>query len=268
MLTYPDINPVALQVGPLAIRWYGIMYVLGFVGVFWSCYKRRLSGAQFGVAPWHSDEIVDLIFYGAMGVIFGGTLGYLLFYEPHVFFNDPLRLFRFWEPGRSFHGGLLGVLLAVFIFGKVHRRHFWAITDFIAPAIPIGIMAGRLGNFINGELWGRVTNMPWGIVFPHAGAMPRHPSQLYEFGLEGLGLFIILNVYIKKPRMTGSVSGLFLVWYGLFRFGIEFFREPDLNQGFVALGWLTKGQILSLPMVIIGLLLLFYAKKYHKLHKS
>jgi len=267
MLTYPDINPVALQIGPLAIHWYGIMYVLGFAGVFWSCYSRRTQ-SQSGSAPWDRDEIVDLLFYGAVGVIFGGTLGYLLFYEPQAFFNDPLKLFRFWEPGRSFHGGLLGVLLAVFIFGKVHRRHFWGITDFIAPAIPIGIMAGRLGNFINGELWGRVTNMPWGVVFPHAGAMPRHPSQLYEFGLEGLCLFLILNAYAKKPRMTGAVSGLFLVCYGLFRFGIEFFREPDLNQGFVALGWMTKGQILSLPMVVIGLFLLFYSKKYHKLDKS
>jgi phosphatidylglycerol:prolipoprotein diacylglycerol transferase len=263
MLIFPDINPVALQIGPLAIHWYGIMYVLGFVGVFWSCYARRTE-SHSGAAPWDRDEIVDLLFYGAMGVIFGGTLGYLLFYQPQVFSDDPLRLFRFWEPGRSFHGGLLGVLLAVFIFGKVHRRHFWAITDFIAPAIPIGIMAGRLGNFINGELWGRVTSMPWGIVFPHAGVMPRHPSQLYEFGLEGLSLFLILNVYAKKPRRTGAVSGLFLVCYGLFRFGIEFFREPDLDQGFVALGWMTKGQILSLPMVMIGLFLLFYSKKYHK----
>ncbi|HQZ88104.1 MAG TPA: prolipoprotein diacylglyceryl transferase [Gammaproteobacteria bacterium] len=263
MLTFPDINPVALQIGPLAIHWYGVMYVIGFVGVFWSCYVRRTE-SHSGSAPWERDEIVDLLFYGAMGVIFGGTLGYLLFYQPQVFFDDPLRLFRFWEPGRSFHGGLLGVLLAVFIFGKVHRRHFWAITDFIAPAIPIGIMAGRLGNFINGELWGRITNMPWGIVFPYAGAMPRHPSQLYEFGLEGLSLFLILNVYAKKTRRTGVVSGLFLVCYGLFRFGIEFFREPDFDQGFVALGWMTKGQILSLPMVMIGLFLLFYSKKYHK----
>jgi phosphatidylglycerol:prolipoprotein diacylglycerol transferase len=268
MFTYPDLNPVALQIGPLAIYWYGIMYVLGFAGVFWSCYKRRLAGSQFGVSPWNSNEIMDLLFYGAMGVIFGGTVGYLLFYEPAVFFDDPLRVFRFWEAGRSFHGGLLGVLLAVFIFGKIHRRHFWAITDFIAPAIPIGIMAGRLGNFINGELWGRVTNMPWGIVFPHAGNLPRHPSQLYEFGLEGLCLFIILNVDAKKPRKTGSASGLFLVCYGLFRFGIEFFREPDLNQGFIALGWVTKGQMLSLPMVAIGLFLLFYTKKYHQLYKS
>ncbi|HQW57478.1 MAG TPA: prolipoprotein diacylglyceryl transferase [Gammaproteobacteria bacterium] len=263
MLTFPDINPVALQIGPLAMHWYGVMYVIGFVGVFWSCYVRRTE-SHSGSAPWERDEIVDLLFYGAMGVIFGGTLGYLLFYQPQVFFDDPLRLFRFWEPGRSFHGGLLGVLLAVFIFGKVHRRHFWAITDFIAPAIPIGIMAGRLGNFINGELWGRITNMPWGIVFPYAGAMPRHPSQLYEFGLEGLSLFLILNVYAKKTRRTGVVSGLFLVCYGLFRFGIEFFREPDFDQGFVALGWMTKGQILSLPMVMIGLFLLFYSKKYHK----
>jgi phosphatidylglycerol:prolipoprotein diacylglycerol transferase len=267
MLTYPDINPVALQIGPLAIHWYGIMYVLGFAGVFWSCDARR-SEPQSNSPPWERDEIVDLLFYGAMGVIFGGTLGYLLFYQLQVLFDDPLRIFRFWEPGRSFHGGLLGVLIAVFIFGKVHRRHFWAITDFIAPAIPIGIMAGRLGNFINGELWGRITNMPWGIIFPHAGAVPRHPSQLYEFGLEGLSLFLILNVYTKKPRMQGAVSGLFLVCYGLFRFGIEFFREPDLDQGFIALGWMTKGQILSLPMVLIGLFLLFYTTKYQKLYKS
>lgn len=261
MFTYPNINPVALQIGPLAIHWYGIMYVLGFVGVFWSCYARRLAGSQWGARPWNSTEIMDLLFYGAMGVIFGGTVGYLIFYEPTILFDDPLRLLRFWEPGRSFHGGLLGVLLAVFIFGKMHQRSFWTVTDFIAPAIPLGIMAGRLGNFINGELWGRVTHMPWGIIFPHAGTLPRHPSQLYEFGLEGLCLFIILNVYAKKPRNTGSVSGLFLVCYGLFRFGIEFFREPDLHQGFIALGWVTKGQMLSLPMVVIGLWLLLNHKE-------
>lgn len=261
MLTYPDINPVALQIGPLAIHWYGIMYVVGFAGVFWSCYARRLP-------DWNRDSIIDLLFYGALGVIFGGTWGYLLFYEPHILFEEPLKFFRFWDPGRSFHGGLLGVLLAVFIFGKVQKRSFLAVTDFIAPAIPIGIMAGRLGNFINGELWGRVTNMPWGIVFPHAGTLPRHPSQLYEFTLEGLGLFFILNLYIKKPRKTGSVSGLFLIYYGIFRFVIEFFREPDVNQGFVALGWITKGQLLSFPMIIIGLGLLFYAKYYSKSHQK
>ncbi len=261
MLTYPDINPVALQAGAFAIRWYGIMYVLGFAGVFWSCYRRRTESCS-GILAWTGNDIVDLLFYGAMGVIFGGTVGYLLFYEPGVFVEDPLRIFRFWEPGRSFHGGLLGVLLAVFIFAKVHRRHFWAITDFIAPAIPLGIMAGRLGNFINGELWGRVTSVPWGIVFPHAGAMPRHPSQLYEFGLEGIALFFMLNAYVKRQRPLGSVSGLFLIYYGFFRFVIEFFREPDLNQGFVALGWMTKGQLLSLPMIVIGLFLFFCANKY------
>lgn len=261
MLTYPNINPVALQIGPLAIHWYGIMYVLGFGGVFWSCYVRRST-------DWNRDQIIDLLFYGALGVVFGGTWGYLLFYEPQVLLTDPLKLFRFWEPGRSFHGGLLGVLLMVFIFCRVHRRSFLAVTDFISPAIPIGIMAGRMGNFINGELWGRVTNMPWGIVFPHAGPLARHPSQLYEFALEGLGLFLILNLYIKRPRKMGSVSGLFLVCYGLFRFGVEFFREPDLNQGFIALGWITKGQILSLPMIIIGLFILLFAKKHHKLYQS
>jgi phosphatidylglycerol:prolipoprotein diacylglycerol transferase len=253
MLTYPNINPVALQIGPLAIYWYGIMYVVGFLGVFWSCYVRRLT-------DWNKDQIMDLLFYGAVGVVFGGTWGYLFFYQSQEILIDPLKLFRFWEPGRSFHGGLLGVLFAIFIFCKVYKRSFLAVTDFIAPAIPIGIMAGRIGNFINGELWGRVTNMPWGIVFPHAGVLPRHPSQLYEFGLEGLGLFFILNIYVRKPRARGSVSGLFLVFYGIFRFFVEFFRAPDLNQGFVVLGWVTKGQMLSFPMIIIGFFLLLYSK--------
>ncbi len=252
MLTYPDINPVALKLGPLTLYWYGIMYLVGFLGAYWVCYRKR----NLANPVWKTDDIIDLFFYGAMGVIFGGTWGYLLFYEPQVFLKDPLRALRFWEAGRSFHGGLIGVLCAMFVYGHLHQRGFLAITDFIAPAIPVGLATGRLGNFMNGELWGRVTDVSWGMVFPHAGELPRHPSQLYELGLEGILLFVLLLWYSRKPRKVGAVSGLFLVGYGVLRFGVEFFREPDLNQGYVMLDWVTKGQLLSIPMIAIGLIIL------------
>ncbi len=252
MLTYPDINPVALHLGSFTIHWYGVMYLLGFIGAFFYCYRRRLVQPT----PFETDEVLDLIFYVTVGVIFGGTWGYLIFYEPHFLAADPLKALRFWEPGRSFHGGLLGVIIAVLVFCKVHRRHFWEVTDFIAPAIPIGIATGRIGNFINGELWGRVTTVPWGMVFPHAGTVARHPSQWYEFGLEGVALFIILHLYSKHPRRPGAISGMFLAVYGMMRFFIEFFREPDLNRGFIAFGWVTMGQALSAMMIVAGLFIL------------
>lgn len=257
MLTYPNINPVAVKLGPFTIYWYGLMYLMGFLGVFGYCYQRRLSSPR----PWKRDEILDVLFYGALGVIFGGTWGYWIFYEPRLLLADPGRLLRFWEPGRSFHGGLLGVLIAISVFCRLHQRKFWEVTDFIAPAIPIGIATGRLGNFLNGELWGRITKVPWGMVFPQAGSFPRHPSQLYELGLEGVGLFVLLHWYSKKPRAPGRVSGLFLCGYGFLRFVAEFFREPDINLGFIALGWMTMGQLLSLLMMLIGIIILILSKK-------
>lgn len=258
MLTYPNIDPVALHIGPLTIYWYGIMYLIGFSGAFWLCYQRRNVNQS---APWTTDDLVNLFFYGALGVIFGGTWGELIFYEPQALIESPLRLFQFWKPGRSFHGGLLGVVVAILLYCHYHKRRFWEVMDFVAPVVPIGLATGRLGNFINGELWGRATDMSWGMTFPHAGNVPRHPSQLYEFALEGVLLFIILQVYSRKPRPMGAVSGLFLMGYGVFRFIVEFFREPEMGQDFVALGWLTMGQLLSIPMVLAGIVLFFYAQK-------
>lgn len=255
MLIFPNIDPIAVKIGPINIYWYGVMYLIGFAAAYWLCYRRRTIVQP----PWTKDEIIDLFFYGAVGVIFGGTWGYILFYEPQTFITDPLRALRFWEAGRSFHGGLIGVIVAVWIYALVHKRKFWAICDFVAPVVPIGLATGRLGNFINAELWGRVTDVPWGMVFPNAGNLPRHPSQLYEFALEGVLLFIILQWYSQKPRPIGSVSGLFLLGYGLFRFIVEFFREPDVAQGFVAFDWLTRGQELSLPMILVGAFIMLFA---------
>ncbi len=270
MLSYPSINPVALQLGPVSIYWYGIMYLIGFALAFWMLVHR----GPYQRPPWTSAAISDLLCYSAIGVIFGGTLGELLFYHIDELFINPLKIFQFWEPGRSFHGGLLGVIIAIFVFSKIHKNpkySFLEISDFIAPVVPIGLCAGRLGNFINAELWGKVTDLPWGMVFPGAGPWPRHPSQLYECLLEGVLLFFILNAYIYYVKQhkhqalkTGMVSGLFLIFYGLFRIIVEFVREPEFAQGYIAFDWLTKGQLLSLPMVIVGLGLCLYAKRSSK----
>lgn len=253
MLTYPNIDPIAFSLGPFSIRWYGLTYLVGFALAFVWCVYRRNQQRQC----WEIELISDLFFYCAIGVIFGGTVGYLIFYHPSQLWTDPLSALKFWEPGRSFHGGLIGVMLALFIFGRVHRRPFWEVADFLIPSVPLGLATGRLGNFLNAELWGRVTDVPWGIVFPHAGALPRHPSQLYEFLLEGIVLFIILAIYSRKPRAAGSISGIFLIGYGCFRVIIEFFREPDTSHGFIWGEWVTMGQLLSFPMVIVGFMLLF-----------
>lgn len=261
MITYPNINPIALELGPLAIRWYGVMYVLGFLGAFGLAYYR---GKRQYPRPWTFDEVADLVFYCALGVIFGGTLGFLLFYDPTRILHDPLSILKFWEPGRSFHGGLLGVVLAVYFFGRAHGRRFLEIGDIIAPAVPIGLATGRIGNFINGELWGRVTTAPWGVVFPNAGLSPRHPSQLYEFILEGIVLCTILFLLsLKKPK-EGVLTALFLILYGVFRSFVEFFREPDQNIGFILGDILTTGQALSFPMIVAGLILLYYANRGHR----
>jgi phosphatidylglycerol:prolipoprotein diacylglycerol transferase len=251
MLTYPDINPIAFSIGPIAVRWYGLMYLLGFAGAFllgqWRVKRHALS--------WTTEEISDLIFFAAIGVILGGRLGYLIFYPLPENFVFPWSIFKVWEGGMSFHGGLIGVIFAMILFAYRRQKCVWEVIDFAAILTPFGLAAGRLGNFINGELWGRVTDVPWGMVFPHAGAEPRHPSQLYEMGLEGIGLLILLLWYARKPRPSGRIAALFIMGYAIMRFVVEYFREPDLPLGFVALGWLTMGQLLSIPMFFMGLLL-------------
>ncbi|HIF9294506.1 TPA: prolipoprotein diacylglyceryl transferase [Photobacterium damselae] len=255
-LTFPQIDPVLVQIGPLAIRWYGLMYLIGFAFAMWLANRR----ADQPGSGWTKDQVSDLLFAGFLGVVIGGRIGYVLFYNFDLFLANPLYLFKVWTGGMSFHGGLLGVISAMFWYGHKNGRTFFSIADFIAPLVPFGLGMGRLGNFINGELWGRVTDVPWAMIFPTGGPLPRHPSQLYEFLLEGVVLFIILNLFIRKPRPTGAVSGLFLLCYGSFRFFVEFFRQPDAQLGFFD-GWLTMGQILSTPMILLGAAILIWAYK-------
>ena len=259
MLTYPHIDPVALELGPLKIHWYGIMYLVGFGAAWWLGNLR----AKLPHSPLNPEQIADLIFYGALGAVLGGRLGYILFYDFSNYLSHPLNIFKVWEGGMSFHGGLLGVLVAMWLYSRKLNVGFFVVTDFLAPLVPIGLGAGRIGNFINGELWGKVTDLPWGMVFPNAGALPRHPSQLYQAFLEGAVLFVILWVYSRKPRPTLSVSGLFLICYGLFRFVVEFARQPDAHIGYLAFGWLTMGQVLSTPMIVAGVVLMVWAYKRH-----
>lgn len=248
MLVFPEIDPVAIRVGNfLQIHWYGISYLAGFLGAYFVALQRTKR-----TDLWDSAAVGDLLFYFAVGIILGGRIGYLLFYDPVLIIESPLQLFQFWERGRSFHGGLLGAMLAFYVFCRVKSYSYLQVTDFVAPVAPIGLAFGRLGNFANAELWGKITEVPWGMVFPDAGSLPRHPSQLYEFFLEGVLLFVILMWYASKPRNSGQISGLFMILYGIFRFGVEFFREPDLNIGYLAFEWLTMGQVLSLPMVALG----------------
>lgn len=253
MLVHPDFDPVAFSLGPLHVRWYGLMYLLGFVGG-WALGRYRAKQPNSG---WTAAQIDDLVFYIALGVILGGRIGYILFYSFGSFLQNPLILFRIWEGGMSFHGGFLGVLLAMVLFARKYRKRFWATIDFIAPLIAPGILFGRIGNFINGELWGRVTDLPWGMVFRQTGdGLPRHPSQLYEAALEGVALFAIVWLFSAKPRPTMAVSGVFALAYGIFRFLVEFVRQPDPQLGYLAFGWLTMGQVLSLPLIAVGAVLL------------
>ena len=255
MIPYPNIDPVAISIGPLSIHWYGLMYLVGFAGAYFLM-NYRASKPNSG---WNKEEVSDLLFYSAMGVILGGRFGYVLFYNFDKFLDDPLWLFAVWEGGMSFHGGLLGVLAAVYFFGRRYGKSFYTITDFGAPVVPIGLMTGRLGNFIGGELWGRVSDVPWAMVFPKGGPLARHPSQLYEMALEGIVLFIILWFYSRKPRPAMAESGLFLIGYGTFRFLVEFVREPDSHIGFDILGWMTRGQLLCVPMILFGTFLVVTA---------
>lgn len=255
MLTYPKIDPIAFSVGKLKVHWYGIMYLVAFASAWW---LGRLR-ARKPNSGWSTEQIDDIVFYCALGVVLGGRIGYTLFYNLQAFLHHPIVLFKVWEGGMSFHGGLLGVLVAIWLFNRKYRHGYWNTVDFIAPLVPLGLGAGRLGNFINGELWGKVSDVPWAMVFPGAGEQARHPSMLYEFVLEGPVLFLILWLYSSKPRPTMAVSGLFALCYGIFRFLVEFVRMPDEQLGYLAFGWVTMGQILSLPLILVGIGLIGYA---------
>jgi phosphatidylglycerol:prolipoprotein diacylglycerol transferase len=255
MLVHPQFDPVAFHVGPLAVRWYGLMYLAGFV--LFVILGRKRARAEM-LTGWRPADVDDMLFYGVFGVILGGRLGYVLFYKPEYYLAHPLEVFEVWHGGMSFHGGFLGVLIALWFFSRKRHKALLDITDFVAPLCPLGLAAGRLGNFINGELVGRPTDLPWAMVFPQVDNVPRHPSQLYEFGLEGVLLFIILWTYASRPRPMGAVSGLFLIGYGTFRFLVEFTRAPDSFLGLLA-GGLSMGQWLSLPMIAIGIALMTWA---------
>ena len=255
MLTIPQIDPIALELGFLKIRWYGLMYLLAFT-TFWWLGTRRARRSDYPIQP---DQVSDFLFYGAMGVILGGRIGYVLFYGMENLLNDPLSLFRVWEGGMSYHGGMLGVFVGIALYARKLGTGFFNLSDFVAPLVPLGLFFGRIGNFINGELWGRPTDAPWGMVFPHVDSLARHPSSLYQAALEGLALFTILWIYSSRPRPTAAVSGLFLIGYGVFRFLVEFVRQPDAQLGFVALNWMSMGQILSLPMIITGIVVMVWA---------
>lgn len=265
MLVHPNIDPVAVKLGPLAVHWYGLMYLAGFAAAW---YIARLRTRQ----PWspiRADQIEDLVFYGAVGVVLGGRFGYVLFYNFPQFLQDPLWLFRVWEGGMAFHGGLLGVIVAIALYARRIKVPVAAMWDFIVPLAPIGLGLGRIGNFIGQELWGRASDVPWAMVFPKdPSGLARHPSQLYQFALEGVLLFLIVFYYTRKQRPSLAPGGLFLLCYGSFRFLVEFVREPDSHIGFDALGWLTRGQLLSLPMIILGAALMVYAYRRSAQHRG
>lgn len=280
-LQFPNFNPIAFSIGPISLHWYGAMYLFGVLGALFLA-KRRAKKTN---SQWTVPQVENLLFWGFLGLFVGGRLGYVLFYNFNVFINDPISLFKVWEGGMSFHGGLIGAICVIAIFAKINHKTFMQVADFVAPLVPIGLMFGRFGNFINGELWGRVTHSSVGMLFPtssHAdfmfvqshpewkdlytqlhGILPRHPSQLYEMAFEGIVLFIILNLFIRKPRPTGSVSGLFLLCYGLFRFVIEFYRQPDEQLG-LFFNIISMGQILCLPMILGGALIMLYAYRFNQ----
>ncbi len=280
-LKFPEIDPVMFSIGPVSLHWYGMMYLVGFVFALWLA-NRRAAKPNSG---WTKNEVETLLYVGFVGVFIGGRLGYVFFYNLPVFLNDPLYLFKVWDGGMSFHGGLIGVICAMIWFAKRTKRKFFQVADFVAPLIPFGLGLGRVGNFINGELWGRVTfDTPWAFLFPTSrsadlqlvaqdpatllpiiqeyGVLPRHPSQLYEMLLEGVVLFIILNIFVRKNRPIGSVSGLFLIGYGTFRIIVEFFRQPDAQLGLF--GGVSMGQILSIPMILLGIIFMVWAYRQGK----
>lgn len=252
MLQHPHFDPVAFTLGPLAVHWYGLMYIFGFAAA-WYLGRWKI---QRGLSSIRLTDFEDLLFICMLGAVFGGRLGYVFFYKPGQFLSDPLTIFYLWEGGMSFHGGLIGVLLAIALYGYARKYPFFVLSDFLAPLVPLGLAAGRLGNFINGELWGRAASpdLPWAMVFPMADATPRHPSQLYQLGLEGVALFVLLWWYSSRPRPTGAVSGMFLIGYGVFRFIAEFYREPDDFLGLLTFN-MSMGQWLSAPMIVAGIAL-------------
>ena len=255
MLVHPQFDPVAFQLGPIAVRWYGLMYLVGFALFIW---LGKIRARQNLLTGWHPRDVDDMLFFGVFGVILGGRLGYVLFYKPLYYLEHPLEIVEVWAGGMSFHGGLLGVLVALVFYARGRRKRWLDVTDFVAPLVPLGFGAGRLGNFINGELVGRVTDGPWAMVFPQVDTAPRHPSQLYQFALEGVLLFVLLWWYAQRPRPMGAVSGFFLIGYGTFRFIVEYARAPDGFLGLLALG-LTMGQWLSTPMIVIGIVMMVWA---------
>ncbi len=260
MLAYPAIDPVAVSFGPVRLHWYGLMYVIAFL-LAWLLGRYRASRPGSG---WKKDQVDDFVTWAMLGVVAGARLGYILFYDLDAYRADPMEILRVWNGGMSFHGGLLGVMLASFLWSKKQGKRFLDVLDFVAPLVPLGLFCGRIGNFINGELRGRISDVEWAMVFPGAGELPRHPTQLYEAGLEGLLLFLVLWTYSRKPRPLGAVSGLFAVGYSLARITVEFFRMPDPQMGYLYGGWLTMGQVLCLPLLFAGLCLLCYAWSQYK----
>jgi len=251
----PDINPIAFQFGPIAIHWYALSYLAAF-GMAWWLGNRQ---ADRPGSPFNREQVADIIFYGALGILLGGRLGYILFYKPGYYLEHPLEIIFLWRGGMSFHGGMLGTVFALWLYARHLKTNLLTVTDFIGPLVPLGLGFGRIANFINQELWGRVTDMPWGMVFRTGGPLPRHPSQLYEAFLEGAVLFAILWWMAKKPRPTGILTGVGIAGYGVFRMFVEFFRQPDAHLGYLAFGWLTMGHLLSLPMVLFGLGLVYWS---------
>jgi phosphatidylglycerol:prolipoprotein diacylglycerol transferase len=258
MLVHPQFDPVAIYLGPLSIRWYGLMYLLGFA-LFILLGRHHIK--RNPQAAFNNVLLDDLLFYGMLGVILGGRLGHVLFYQFGHYLQHPLEILAVWKGGMSFHGGFLGVIIAMALMAHKYKLQWLAVTDFIAPLVPLGLGAGRIGNFINAELWGRPTDVSWGMVFPNVDALPRHPSQLYEFALEGVAFFVLLWIYSAKPKPVGAVSGMFLIGYGIFRSVAEFFREPeDGFMGVLTLG-VSMGQWLSLPMIVAGVWMLVWANR-------
>jgi phosphatidylglycerol:prolipoprotein diacylglycerol transferase len=256
MLAYPEIDPVAISLGPLKVHWYGLTYLAGIAFAWWLAARRSARPDS----PLDRRQVDDLIFYGALGVVLGGRIGYALFYGGSRLAEEPTWLLRVWEGGMSFHGGMLGVILATWLYARSQQIRFGPLLDFVAPLAPLGLALGRLGNFIGQELWGRQADVPWAMVFPRDSLqLARHPSQLYQFALEGMTLFLLLLWFSRRPRPTWAVSGAFALGYGILRFVAEFFREPDAHLGFQAFGWVTRGQILCLPMLAVGVAMLYYA---------
>ncbi len=252
MFVRPDFSPIALSIGPLSVHWYGIMYLVSFL-VGWGLANVR---TRLPHIDWSREDVGDFLFYVVLGVVLGGRIGYVLLYQPGFYFSHPLHILFVWDGGMSFHGGMIGVAVASLLFARRKRRNWFDVVDFVAPIVPVGLFLGRIGNFINGELYGRITHVPWAMIYPKVGPNPRHPSELYEACLEGIFLFTLLWFFSLKPRPRGAVAGLFLVAYGCVRFFCEFFREPDPFAGFIAFGWMTLGQVYSLPMIAVGLSLL------------